>query len=213
MNSKINFTLPTAILIHGWFDSAQRTWVKTTVSEYIKYVNANICAVDWERLALTEYTIAAENTKTVAISIADFINRLQENGVKLNQLTLIGHSFGAQIAGHVGRIFNGQISRIIGLDPAGWQFTKPFIVHPNYRLDKSDAKFVQCIHTNGNFIGLGSFLNCGHQDFYPNGGLSPQPGCTSPNLESSRTLCKCILIMISIFWLFYIIFFFSNANV
>lgn len=65
----------------------------------------------------------------------------------------------------------------IGLDPAGPYFQgMPAFV----RLDASDAKFVDVIHTNG----APSFLKgcfgyeqpCGHVDFYPNGGIF-QPGC------------------------------------
>lgn len=74
-----------------------------------------------------------------------------------------------------------------GLDPAGWLFTKPFIVPKYYRLHKDDAKFVQAIHTDTNYFGLGSDLDFGHQDFYPNSGASPQPGCVRPIEESGMT--------------------------
>lgn len=37
-------------------------------------------------------------------------------------------------------------------------------------IDKSDANFVDIIHTNGNSLGL--FKPLGHIDFYPNGGVA-----------------------------------------
>jgi len=37
-------------------------------------------------------------------------------------------------------------------------------------IDKSDANFVDIIHTNGN--GLGLIKPLGHIDFYPNGGIA-----------------------------------------
>jgi len=41
---------------------------------------------------------------------------------------------------------------------------------PKDMIDKSDANFVDIIHTNGNEFGLMKPL--GHIDFYPNGGVS-----------------------------------------
>nr|CAD7419130.1 unnamed protein product [Timema poppensis] len=47
------------------------------------------------------------------------------------------------------------------------------------RLDPSDAKLVDVIHTDGKSIfllGYGMSQPCGHIDFYPNNGKE-QPGC------------------------------------
>ena len=63
-----------------------------------------------------------------------------------------------------------------GLDPAGFLFESS---PPDMRLDASDAKFVDVIHTNADSIfvgGLGAVDPMGHVDFYPNGG-STQKGC------------------------------------
>ena len=65
---------------------------------------------------------------------------------------------------------------ILGLDPAGYLFED---ANEKYHLDKSDANFVDVIHTNGEslaFGGLGIWKAIGHVDFYPNGGKS-QRGC------------------------------------
>lgn len=45
----------------------------------------------------------------------------------------------------------------------------------NCRLEKSDAQFVDIIHTSGGIYGYR--MSHGHADFYPNGGRPPQPGC------------------------------------
>lgn len=74
------------------------------------------------------------------------------------------------------------MSRISGLDPAGPLFAGRNIA---VRLDKSDAGFVDVIHTNTEValgLGLGISEECGHIDFYPNGGQS-QPGCPTVYVE------------------------------
>lgn len=64
-----------------------------------------------------------------------------------------------------------KLPRITGLDPA----MPGFITADNEnKLDKSDAKFVDVIHTNA-FV-QGQVQESGHVDFYVNGGTI-QPGC------------------------------------
>lgn len=60
----------------------------------------------------------------------------------------------------------------IGLDPAKPLFTN---LPLNLRLDSTDAEFVDVIHTDAGIFGFP--VSIGHADFYPNGGISPQPGC------------------------------------
>lgn len=65
-----------------------------------------------------------------------------------------------------------------GLDPAGPLFE---FQDPRARLDRSDAKFVDVIHSNGETLilgGLGAAQPLGHVDFYPNGGRV-QHGCSN----------------------------------
>lgn len=60
----------------------------------------------------------------------------------------------------------GKIAAIYALDPAGPKFTKKELKPPKERLDPTDAKFVQVIHTDKEYIGAD--FDLGHQDFYPN---------------------------------------------
>lgn len=70
----------------------------------------------------------------------------------------------------------GKIGRITGLDPAGPLFeTATGLIDPDFRLDSTDAQFVDVIHTSAN--GFGIIAPIGHADFYPNG-IFPQPGCS-----------------------------------
>lgn len=69
-----------------------------------------------------------------------------------------------------------------GLDPA----LPMFITSENSeKLDKSDAKYVDVIHTNA--LVQGKFERCGHADFYMNGGIF-QPNCFDENPISMSTI-------------------------
>lgn len=62
---------------------------------------------------------------------------------------------------------------VLGLDPAGPGFE--FAKLQKKGLKKSDALFVDIIHTSGGSTGI--YHSAGHADFFPNGGSVPQPGC------------------------------------
>lgn len=42
-------------------------------------------------------------------------------------------------------------------------------------LNTNDSYFVDIIHTSAGYLGIKDPI--GHADFYPNGGIPPQPGC------------------------------------
>ena len=73
----------------------------------------------------------------------------------------------------------------LAFDPAYPGFDGP---NARRRLAKSDAKFVDVIHTNArtglsNAVGIETPL--GHADFYPNGG-SRMPGCIGFSFQTSK---------------------------
>lgn len=72
--------------------------------------------------------------------------------------------------------FSGNFK--IALDAARPCFEKIYCfgIHPQTHLMKSDAQFVDVIHTCA--LGAGILHAAGHADFYPNGGCPLQPGCT-----------------------------------
>lgn len=63
---------------------------------------------------------------------------------------IIGHSLGAHTAGYAGERIEG-LGRITGLDPAEPYFQG---MPPHTRLDPTDAKLVDVIHTDGTSIFL-----------------------------------------------------------
>merc|ERR1712080_192708 len=119
---------------------------------------------------------------------ATLVLLLTQVGVDLSSIHLIGHSLGAHVVGFIGKEVQsmglGKVDRITGLDPA-----KPFfeLATPRDRIDRSDAQFVDIIHTNSGNLWDGCLSipkPLGHIDFYPAGGKH-QPGCTEACLGSN----------------------------
>ena len=97
---------------------------------------------------------------------------LISNGLFTDNVILHGHSLGAHIVGAAGRALGGAAFTIVGEDPALPLFS---LEDTDARLDTTDARYVQIIHTNGANLGFRSSI--GHVDFHPNGGGIDQPGC------------------------------------
>ena len=77
----------------------------------------NVIAVDWSKGAKgPNYFQAVANTRVVGAQIATMIKTLQQVGLKLADVHLVGHSLGAHTVGYAGEKFTTtQIGRITGL--------------------------------------------------------------------------------------------------
>ncbi|KAG6461123.1 hypothetical protein O3G_MSEX012436 [Manduca sexta] len=158
--------------------STEKYSIKSIKDAYVKYRNVNVITVDWSSTADSIfYNWVANQTITIGAQIAIFLEELKKlYNVSGDQIHLIGHSLGAHVMGIAAHQSNLTIGRITGLDPA-----RPLFEYPSRdnteKLDSTDAKFVDIIHTCGGVLGIESAV--GTADFYPNSGIPPQPGCDS----------------------------------
>lgn len=93
-------------------------------------------------------------------------------------INMVGHSFGSHVCAFAGKQvyqdLNVKIGRITVTDAARRPFESSSISKDD-KLTNEDADFVVAIHGDA---GLRGFKDpVGTVDFYPNGGLAPQPGC------------------------------------
>ncbi|CAG2116109.1 unnamed protein product, partial [Medioppia subpectinata] len=162
---------------------------------WLEHSCVNVIAVDWHKPAnAKDYVHSAANTMTVGHMIGCVINRLTtELGANAQNFHLLGHSLGGHVVGFAGKfVKNPQIGHITVDDPAGPAYSgEP----PQYRLDRTDATYVQAIHTNtpppNEIPGVNDFGimdSIADVDIYVNGG-SKQPGCPDLN-EFEKTIFK-----------------------
>jgi pimeloyl-ACP methyl ester carboxylesterase len=160
----------TRFIVHGFLDTTNKTWVNEMKNALLRVEDSNVILVDWRLGNKLPYTQATANTQVVEAEIAILVNSyVSKNLITSDHVHIIGHSLGAQIAGYAGQRSNPKLGRITGLDPAG-----PWFINTKneVRLDSSDAKFVDVIHSDAPgvlHLGLGIGQPAGHVDFYPNG--------------------------------------------
>ncbi|CAF0926951.1 unnamed protein product [Adineta ricciae] len=181
--SKLNPSRWLRIIVHGFVNNRNSIWIRPMVDELLKLKNdelSDVLVVDWGNGAkFPSYPNAASNTRLVGKQIGLLLKKLHSmKGFAYDKIHCIGHSLGAHTCGIASNTVDNQLARISGLDPAG-----PYFEGKNalVRLDPTDAKFVDVLHTNTEIafgLGLGSGEVSGHVDFYVNGGQN-QPGCPS----------------------------------
>ncbi|XP_055535515.1 pancreatic triacylglycerol lipase-like [Wyeomyia smithii] len=178
---------------HGYIESGDRPWIQSFVNTFLENDpdgTATVVVIDWRKGSVPPYTQCVADIRLVGAIAAHVIHMLyQELGMKnLDKVHVLGHSLGSHVCGYVGyylqRDFGLKLGRITGMDPAEPMFSD---TDPIVRLDSSDAKFVDIVHTDSTpWVerwprpgGLGMYQAIGHVDFYPNGG-SNQVGCNDP---------------------------------
>ncbi|XP_030383257.1 pancreatic triacylglycerol lipase-like [Scaptodrosophila lebanonensis] len=170
--SKFDRKVETRIVIHGCNQNHEDQKIYRVASAWLSRGEYNVIIVNWGSGRLV-YIPSAAAAPAMGKKIAEMINFLSTDyGLKLQNLTVIGYSLGAHIAGFAGKfVEGGRIRTIVGLDPSFALFND---VDENHRLSIKDALYVEIMHTNAGFLGIAEPI--GHADFYPNGGLS-QPEC------------------------------------
>ena len=181
---------PTRIIIHGSFDGADvGHWMRNMKHKLLDVEDSNVILVDWSDAASNNNAIhRLACVRTVGHQMVRILQDMMKiKGLKGEDVHLIAHGDGTFAAAVIGKNMM-NIGRISGLNPSGPGIDTMAI---DERLDRSDASFVDVIHTdqqNGSFnlaAGIykkGSSITFGDVDFYPNGGVS-QPGCSIDDLD------------------------------
>ncbi|XP_054165925.1 phospholipase A1-like [Oppia nitens] len=181
---------------HGFLNNVNTEWMIDIKDELIKQNDQTVALVGWGHgadLLPIRYRQAAVNIKPVGLWLAPYVQQINQT-VHGMEIWGIGHSLGAHVMGMAGRTSN-CFTRITGLDPAGPCFEKRA---DTMELRKTDASFVDVIHTDGYDPWLdprdwispvnhyGTLIPLGTIDFYPNYGYD-QPGAGGFHIAGSHT--------------------------
>ncbi|ALC38320.1 CG6675, partial [Drosophila busckii] len=163
-----NSSLPTRIIIHGWMSQSRGSFNRDVKNAYLKNGDYNVIVADWSgSSANINYFGVVKLIEEFGAQLVQFTRELHRQlQADYDDMYLIGHSLGAQIAGAAGkRLKPQQYNTIFALDPAGPRFRQR---SAEFRIDPTDAKYVESMHTSGNF---GFLRPTGSATFYPNYGL------------------------------------------
>ncbi|CAG9830939.1 unnamed protein product [Diabrotica balteata] len=162
----------TMFIVHGWHNGHDSPVCDVVSKAVLQNNDINVFLIDWNAIARNLYVVAYKAVPEVGKLLGTLIrNLVNNNKLDLNKAAIVGHSLGAHVAGLAGHELNGAIHHIVGLDPALPCFDYNDV---DQRLDPTDAKYVEVIHTCAGFLGFD--VDIGDSDYYPNGGKN-QPGC------------------------------------
>lgn len=168
---------PTKLLIHGYTSNRNHVSLQPLKNAYLIKGTDNLLIADWRNIAILFYNIPRGCVGRVGRTLG---KQLKIFMIKMNidpsNVHILGHSLGAHIAGNLGKYMKGKIGRITALDPAGVLFRE----QDEDAVKKTDAIFVDAIHTGGD--SLGELITRSTVDFFPNRGLGNQPGCKALDL-------------------------------
>uniref|UniRef100_A0A0A9XLH9 Lipase domain-containing protein n=1 Tax=Lygus hesperus TaxID=30085 RepID=A0A0A9XLH9_LYGHE len=106
-------------------------------------------------------------TKCVGQTVAKFIEHLNTDvGVPWDNMTIVSHSLGSQVAGATGNELGLRLKTLIALDPS-------YGLAGVNNLKNTSAEHVIVLHTS---MALAQYFPTGTADFYVNTGVV-QPGC------------------------------------
>jgi hypothetical protein len=198
--TKFDASKATEIFIHGSFEGVGGEGPDTVISAYLAKkadLNINVVLVDYgfyvDVIRISSVLLRYNSIPNTACTILDEL--VIRKGLQIDRTHLVSYSHGTFVAGKIGRRFkeerNISFPRITGLDPAFFYgvFKGPFFLSNIEPLSRSDADFVDVVHTDNPAI-LESVNIHGHVDFWPNAGWL-QPSCGNYDLKKPVDSIAC----------------------
>ncbi|KRT83183.1 hydrolase [Oryctes borbonicus] len=156
--SKFNSSQPVKVIIHGFMGAWNNVNTLNASHIYLKIYDYNIISMDWSTAAKgPQYAQAAANTQVVGRQLGLLLEQMINLGLNPDNIHLIGFSLGAHVAACASEILKDKrilIGRITGLDAASPLFRSGHLREKSSKLDKTDAKFVDVLHTDASPVNI-----------------------------------------------------------
>ncbi|CAH1112772.1 unnamed protein product [Psylliodes chrysocephalus] len=143
---------PLKIIVHGYTSKWNEKGSMIITNAYLKLYDCNVILMDWHIGARgPNYPVAAANTELVGRQLGILLTNMVRNGLDARKIHLIGFSLGAHVCGTASESLKNKghlLGRITGLDPASPLFRNNYLREKYKKLDRSDAKLVDVVHTD-----------------------------------------------------------------
>lgn len=113
ITTKLDVTKGLALIVHGYTDNKDRSWMDKMAKAFAIYTDNNACLVDWHTFSNIEYSIAANTVNDVGKSVGDWL-LYTAKFIPLNKTSIIGYSLGSHVAGAAGARTGGKLGAIWG---------------------------------------------------------------------------------------------------
>ncbi|XP_026749596.2 phospholipase A1-like [Galleria mellonella] len=194
LSYKVDFkNKKTVLYVVGYLDSSTFIHNIAVASAYAKR-GYNVFVTESISVLPFVYPRSVRISRAIGKKLGEFIVQLTQQGLKPDDLELVGFSLGSHMASYAAKYYYAETgrkpSRLTGLDPSGPCFRG---LPATYRLSSSDAERVDAIHTNIDGFGIAEAL--GHVDVYINGG-EYQPG----DIPYIPCLVVCSHMKVTLYW-------------
>jgi hypothetical protein len=179
-------TTQMVFITHGFIHDVNIYWLIEMKDALLGVEDMAVVFIGWgggSNIGIDRYPHAVRNIEAVGCWVGNYAREIKRFKSDY-KLWGIGHSLGAHLIGFAGKCSMRSFDRITGLDPAGPEFERDGATAAlnSARLDPTDAKFVDVIHTDGYASPFslqaiaaptnhfGTLVPMGTIDFYPNWG-------------------------------------------
>ncbi|OAD62834.1 Pancreatic lipase-related protein 1, partial [Eufriesea mexicana] len=124
-NSYFDAQKPTKFVTHGWRSSSDAPACQLILKAFLENSDCNVILIDWSKIADNEYIWTSDRVQIVGQYAAKMVSFLESQGLDANNLTIVGHSLGAHVAGMTSNYATEKANYIVDEQGCGMTMNIP----------------------------------------------------------------------------------------